>query len=203
MIEKLLRSNAEARILGIVLFEDALHLREIARMAKIFPSEAKRELDILCSIGLLSREKRGNQAIFLLNPSCPFAPELRSLYLKTEGVFVQLKEALKNLDGIAYAFVFGSAAAGKERKGSDIDLLAIGSVSEEALSEKIWKIQRKSGREINFILWSEKDFLKKLKANGAFVNSVAKNPKIWLVGDENEFGRIAEKALGGKNRKGR
>ncbi|MCK4319010.1 hypothetical protein KAW38_00370 [Candidatus Micrarchaeota archaeon] len=86
MLERLLRSKAEVSILGIVLFQEGLYLREIARMASLSPSEAKKELDNLVSLGVLRKKRHGNQVFFSLNANCPFLDELKGLYLKTEGV---------------------------------------------------------------------------------------------------------------------
>ncbi len=94
MLEKLFRSKAEVKVLGIVLFEDGLHLREIARRAAVSPYEAKKELDNLIALGILIKEKQGNQLLFRSYPSCPFLEDLRSIYRKTEGVFKELKNAV-------------------------------------------------------------------------------------------------------------
>lgn len=198
MLEKLLKSNAEVKVLGIVLFAEGLHLREIARRAAISAPETKRELDNLAALGVLACEKRGNQLIFHKNEKCPFLPELKSLYLKTEGVFPKLKEALGKISGIKYAFVYGSYAAGSAREKSDLDLLVIGSLPEEALSNALFPLQKLLSMEMNFILWSERDFHSKLPPKSAFIQSLLTKPRMWLVGDEDEFGRIAKKAPGGK-----
>ena len=64
MLEKLLHGKAEVNLLGVVIFIDGLHLREIARKVGISSSEAKRELDILVSAGGgQSREERKPQFV--------------------------------------------------------------------------------------------------------------------------------------------
>ncbi|MFH1200372.1 MAG: nucleotidyltransferase domain-containing protein [Candidatus Micrarchaeota archaeon] len=198
MLYSLMRSQAEVRVLGVVLFSDGLHLREIARRARVSPAEAKRELDILLSIGLLYRETRGNQTLFSANQSCPFLPELKSLYQKTEGFHAVLRKAFSGLGGVSYAFIYGSAAGGKMRANSDVDLLVVGAVAEEALSSAVLKAQRKCGCEINYILWSDNDLGRKLREGGAFVTSILENPRQWLAGDEPGFEGIAFEALRGK-----
>lgn len=114
MLERLIRSKAEVKILGVVLFREGLHLRDIARTADVSVSETKRELDILHSIGLLKKEKRGNQIIFTIDKDCGFYQDLKALYQKTEGMFAELKGALSNRNDIAYAFIYGSVASGME-----------------------------------------------------------------------------------------
>jgi len=192
MLEKLLKSGAETKVLGIVLFNDALHLREIARRAGVSPYEAKRELENLASIGLLAREPRGNQVIFHLNKACPFLKELKLLYFKTDGAGEALRKELDGVEGIKFAFIFGSFAEGRESEGSDIDLMVIGSASEEELIRRITPLQRKLGREINPIVWSKRDFEEKARGNSGFLKTIVKNDRVWLRGDEAEFIRTAK-----------
>ena len=195
MLERLMRSRAEVNVFGIVLFNENLHLREIARRAHISASEAKRELDNLLELGILKSQKAGNLVVFTTNPKSPFLQELKSLYMKTEGVFGQLQQALSNANGIKYAFVYGSMASDRFREKSDLDLFIIGSADERQIASACLKVQKESGREVNFILWDESDFIKKLKEENSFVRTVIKNKKIWLVGEQNEFEGIVAKTL--------
>ena len=200
MLEKLLRSGAGVKTLGVVLFEDGLHLREIARRAGISPPEAKRELDLLVSLGALESRLAGRQVFFSKNPACPFLPDLKNLYLKTEGVIPQLKGALVGLFGVKFAFVFGSMASGKDRPQSDIDLMVIGEMDDGELSRRLFGIQKQTGREINFIPWTGKELAKNSKARSAFFSNLLKGKRLWLAGDENEFVRIAQEVTGAKSR---
>lgn len=200
MLEKLLRSRAEVAVLGIALFSDNLHLREIARRAGVSPYEAKRELDALVKIGLLSKSEKGNMLIFYQNRSCPFFLELRGLYLKTEGAIPLLQKALAGLSAVRYAFIYGSFASGRFTEKSDIDLFVIGKIRQEALDRICFDVQNKTGREINYILWDEADFAKKIREGGAFVSSLLEKEKLWLKGDENGFERDATEARDSKGR---
>ncbi|MFH1785718.1 MAG: nucleotidyltransferase domain-containing protein [Candidatus Micrarchaeota archaeon] len=199
MLEKLLRSKAGVKLIGTVLFNDGLHLRELARKANISPFEAKRELDILLDLDLLTRKKVGNQVFFYTNKECSFLQDLKNLYQKTEGFFMVLKEALLPLN-LKYAFVFGSIAKGTEIKNSDLDLLVIGDESDTNLSNIIFKTQKKFNRDINFILWSRKDFQEKLNSKNMFLFNILNQKIIWIMGDEYEFSRIVKEGFGKKIR---
>ncbi len=202
MLEKLLRSGAEVKTLGVVLFEDNLHLREIGRRAKISPYEAKRELDNLVLVGLLKSQRNGKQVFFSRNGACPFWQDLKNLYLKTEGIVPRLKTALAGVEGIRFSFIFGSMASGEDRPESDIDLMVIGEPDENMLAKKVFEAQRQTGREINFVSWTGKDLAKNAGRNGAFHGNLMKGKRIWLVGNEDEFVRIAQEGLGQKGRRG-
>ncbi|MEW6329464.1 MAG: nucleotidyltransferase domain-containing protein [Candidatus Micrarchaeota archaeon] len=194
MLERLLRSRAEAKVLGVVLFTDGLHLRETARRAGISPPEAKRELDALVSLGVLKSAKSGNLSIFSLNERCPFLQELKTLYLKTDGIFEALRGSISKVRGVDYAFIYGSMARGDYSEGSDVDVLVIGESDENELAMAFTELQKKITREINFILWTRKDFSRKIRENGSFFSSVASGKKIWLAGDEGGFEGVVAKA---------
>lgn len=198
MLEKLIRSKAGVKLLGVVLFTDGLHLRELARKADISSFEAKRELDVLVDLGILIRKKVGNQVFFYTDKNCPFLIDLKNLYQKTEGFIFVLKENLSSLN-IKFAFIFGSTAKGTEKSTSDIDLLIISDENDSDLSKIIFKIQKQLKKEINFILWSEKDFKEKLKSKNTFLDNIIYQ-KLWITGDEDEFSRIIKEGFGKKNR---
>jgi len=202
MLEILMRSRAEVAVLGVVLFSESLHLREIARRAGVSPSEAKRELWSLSSLGIVGKRAKGNRLLYSPNARNALLPELKRLYLKTESVIPGLAKALKRVKGIDYAFVYGSAASGAFTEKSDIDILLIGGFRNEIVEKICFDAQLKTPYELNYFMWSRKKFGKKLDARGAFVNSVLSKPKIWLVGDEDEFERNAEEARDRKNRGG-
>lgn len=199
MLERLLRSNAEVKVLGVVLFLDGLHLREIARKAGVSSSEAKRELDILVSVGVLKAEKKGNLSLFYMEKSCPFLRELKGLYAKTEGVFAQLKKALEKINGIEYAFVFGSFARDEYQEKSDVDIMIVGTPNMEKLNERIMQVEEKISREINYSVYSSEEFHRKATLSG-FLNEIISSKKVMLFGEENEFKRFVEKRRGAKRR---
>jgi predicted nucleotidyltransferase len=198
MLEKLLRSNAEVKVLGVVLFSDGLHLREIARRAEVSPSEAKRELDSLASTGILKAEKKGNLVLFYKNGSCPFLAELRGLYLKTEGIFSELGKALAEIKGIKFAFGYGSFAHGEEREKSDVDLLIVGKPGMDGLHRKIMEIEKRVGREINYSVYSAEEFHRKATLSG-FLKEVMQGDKIFMRGTGDEFKRFAEEGHSQEN----
>lgn len=192
MLEKFLRSKAEVNILGVVLFQNGLHLREISRLAHISSYETKKELDNLVSVGVLTKEKKGNQIFFYANKDCPFLTDLKNLYLKTEGVFKQIKEKLSEVNGVEFAFIYGSTASGNFSPKGDIDVIVIGNVEEDELTLKLFECQKKIKREINFVNWSTRDFLAKVKEKGSFIRSLIENKRVWLIGDKDGFERIVK-----------
>ncbi len=200
MLERLFRSNAEVSVLGVVLFTDNLHLREIARQAKVSSFEAKRELDSLVKLGVLLKSKKGIMSFYSQNQRCSFIGELKGLYLKTEGSIPLIKKELEELNEIKYAFIYGSFANKTFTQKSDIDLLIIGNTDVGSIEKLCFNVQNKTLQEINYILWKPNDFIKKILENSAFICSVLKKEKIWLIGDVHDFERVVAKTRNRKNR---
>jgi len=190
MLEKLFTSKTRVRILGILISnpDREFHLRELSREVKITPIYVKKELQNLEELNLVLKTKKGNLSLFQINRNSLIFTELKSIFMKTEYFGELAKKSLKKLK-IDFAFIFGSFAKGIERKESDIDLFVVGDANENDLLQIIQKIEKRTGREINYILWKKTVLMKRAKKHH-LLNEIARNPIIMLIGDENEFRKI-------------
>ena len=190
MLEKLFTSKTRIRILELLIFnpDREFHLREISRKIKITPIYVRRELQNLKELNLVLESKKGNLSLFRINRNSPIFAELKNIFIKTEYFGELIKKSLKKLK-IDFAFIFGSFAKGIESKDSDIDLFVVGDVKEDELLNIIQKIENKTGREINYLLWKKSLFMKRAKKHH-LLNEIAENPVIMLVGDEDELRKI-------------
>jgi len=168
------------------------YLSEIARMVKTSAGTAQRELNRLLSQDLITFKKRGNLNIYKLNQSYTLLEEVESIVRKTLGIEVQLKNELRTVSGVRFAFIFGSYAKGGFRSDSDIDLFVIGTASDEDVFSVIRKIEDSIGREINYRLASEKEFIEKAKES-SFYREILESP-LMLIGEEDELKELARKA---------
>ncbi len=107
---------------------------------------------------------------------------------KTSGIPQKLKQMLASFKKIECAFIFGSFAKGVVKSHSDIDLIIIGDVGLRALSSKLKGITDNVQREINPHIYSRFSWNEKLRRKDHFIRSVSKEPKLFLVGDENVLG---------------
>jgi hypothetical protein len=71
--------------------------------------------------------------------------------------------------------------------------LIVGNVGEERVLKAVSAIEQKTGREINYIVWSDEEFRKRAKAGHHLLTEMARKPVIMLVGEESEFRRAAKK----------
>jgi predicted nucleotidyltransferase len=174
---------------------DREHLQEnLIELAGLGRGTVQRELDFLARAGVVRRTVRGRQVYFQANPDCPIYAELRGLVVKTAGVADELRVALAPVAArIRVAFIYGSMAKGTERRASDVDVMVIGDVSFEEASEALAGVQRTIGREVNPSVYAPADFRSKLAARHHFLRTVVRSEKIFLIGDEHELDRLAEK----------
>jgi predicted nucleotidyltransferase len=195
MLAALLFGNYRRRVLGLLLLhpEKTYHVREIARLTKTAPGTLHKELTRLAEAGLLSREQVGNQLRYAANSDCPVFEELASILRKTSGLADSVLDALIGLtQQIDVALIFGSVARGKERAGSDVDVLIIGSLGFADAVKALHPVQEKIGREINPVVMSPMEFERKQHDGDGFVRELLAKEKFFLIGDEDELGKLAQ-----------
>ena len=82
--------------------------------------------------------------------------------------------------------VFGSMARGEATGKSDIDVLIIGKIDENRLLREINQLEKVLKREVNYSIFQRDEFKHKLKDKDPFIKDLLKNPRIFLVGDQND-----------------
>ena len=180
------------RVLGLLLLrpEEALHGREIARRTGLPAGTLTRELKRLADVGLLKREKRGNQQVYSADTSCPVFNEVAGILRKTSGLADVLAEALAPAaQKLQFAFVFGSMAQGREIGASDVDLLLIGDIGFAEAVELLYLAQATLGREVNPKVFTAAEF--SIKATEPFLRDVLAKPKIFLIGNDHDLAELA------------
>ena len=179
------------RVLAVLfgMPDRSFYANEVIALAQSGTGAVQRELAGLSDAGLLTVSKQGNQKHYQANANAPVFAELRGLVLKTMGLADVLRAALLPLAAqIEAAFVYGSVAKQQDTAHSDIDVLIISpglgyadvfSVLESATTTL--------GRKINPTLYTPVDVAKRIQSDNAFVTRVWQQPKIWLVGSEEQL----------------
>jgi len=167
--------------------ESEYYLRELERLLDIPVSMIRKELTRLEEDGIFISAKKGNLTYFYLNKSYPLFTELRSIVFKTVGIKGLLKEVLEKIEDVEDAFVYGSFAKNEENATSDIDLFIIGKINEDRLVTEIGKLEKILKREINYSLYTRDEFKKKKRTKDSFILDVLEEPKVFLVGNENDL----------------
>lgn len=159
-----------------------LYLREIALLLKEDPGNLSKELGKLEREGIFISATRGNQKYFSLNGKHPLYKELKSVIFKTIGVEGSLRRIVDEIGNIKLSFIYGSLAESKENSASDIDLFIIGNPDEDRVMERIDTLEKKLQREINYNIYSEREFKEKIRKRDSFISNLIKRRKIILKG---------------------
>lgn len=185
MLESLLRSKVTVKLLTLFLSnpESEFYIRQLERQLKEPVSAVRRELNRLETVGLVASQRRGNLKLYKVKTDCPIYPELKSLFFKTEGIGRYLKENLARLGRISTAFIYGSFAEDKARLDSDIDLMIVGDVDSDAISQVVSRAEEGLQRNINYTSYESEEFQRLRKSRDPFIENVLSGKKIVLFGD--------------------
>lgn len=167
----------------------SFYANEVIALAQSGTGAVQRELAGLSEAGLLNVRKQGNQKHYQANASAPVFTELRSLVRKTMGLADVLRTALALLAAqIDVAFIYGSVARQQDTAQSDVDVLIVSNTL--GYGEVFTALESATvslGRKVNPTLYTSADLAKRVQNDNAFIARVWQQPKIWLVGSEEEI----------------
>ncbi|MFH1307183.1 MAG: nucleotidyltransferase domain-containing protein [Candidatus Micrarchaeota archaeon] len=193
MLNALFTSKTKRKILSLLFMnpKKSFYLREICRKVGEPTNAVSAELSKLEKANILTSRRAGNMLYCQTNAHCPIYSELKAIIAKTSGLGDAIRGALGKSHNLKFAFIYGSFAKGDERPSSDIDVMLIGKISPESILKEFKKLEKTCGREINYAIYPEVEFLKSLKKG--FIQDVLKSKKIMLIGEENELKRFAKR----------
>ena len=171
--------------------DQTFYTRQIAREVAASVGAVQRELKNLTKVGLVIRTALGSQVFYQANRDAPIFSEMHSLVNKTVGIFSMLRSALRLLSTqVAVAFVYGSVARQAETAQSDIDLMVVGKASIDDVISNLASVEKNTGRPINPTVYSVSEFKAKIADGNHFLRAVVKDPKVFLLGDEDKLGKV-------------
>lgn len=143
------------------------HLREIAKLAGISSSTAKRYLDYYSKNGFLSRSRKAN--LVLLKASME---NLSFRYMKLAYFTTKLKpltDFLARALPSASVILYGSCARGEDDLQSDVDLLIICRKTERL---DLGRFEKSLARRITVLMYTQTEWEEKAKKDKAFYERV-------------------------------
>lgn len=194
IVALLFKSKIRQKILARFFADESrkFYINEMARLVNTSQGTCRRELNKLVDMGLLVSSRTGNLQYYEINKKTPFYNEFRAIIKKTIGIEAVLGNKLRGLSGITFAFIFGSYAKNEFKPESDIDMVIIGTVSEDRLVKIFRDVEREIGREINYHIYSLREFKNRLKTN-SFTKNIIEN-RIIVAGDDGEFRTLLKEA---------
>lgn len=173
--------------------EQRWHLREVARRTGCAIGTVRRELKGLVACGIALESRDGNRTCYQANRGCPVFTDLAGLIRKTAGLADVLRAALAGLgERIEVAFIYGSEARREAGPASDVDLMVIGQAGFGEVVSALAEAQETVGREINPTVYCPEEFRQKVASGHHFLRSVLRDPKVFLIGDADGLGRLAQ-----------
>jgi len=178
-----LRSKITQKILNLFFLneKERFYVNELAKLIKEDPANVYKKLLDLKKEGILADEFLGKERYFFLNSKYPFLKEYKKIILKGLGFEKTLKEKLKNLEGVDSVYIFGSYAKNQLSLESDIDILIIGDFDTLKLQKKLLEIQRLTGREINSVELTKKEFEKRMRKKDPFLKDIFSKKYIKIL----------------------
>lgn len=155
--------------------------------------QIQRALNRLEDTGLIVKNRQGNRIYYKANQMHPAFDDIKRALFKTVIFGDTLKKALIALKHkILFSFIYGSMARADESPTSDIDIFIVGNLGIKDIAGILGSIGNELGREINPTVYPLKELKKKIKEKNPFINEIIHGPKIWLIGEENEFAEMAK-----------
>lgn len=184
-------AKAQQRVLGVLFGNPSrsFYANEIIALAESGTGAVQRELARLEGSGLVTVSRVGRQKHYQANARAPVFEELRALVLKTSGLAEVLRRALGPLSKkIRAAFVYGSIAKGQDTASSDIDLMVVGEgLTYGDLFGALERASARLGRKVAPTIYAPPELAKRARQDNAFVTRVMEQPKIWLIGSEDDI----------------
>lgn len=190
------RSQQQAELLALLLGDPELELSltDLADRTGIPHPSVYREVERAEAAGLLTSRRVGRTRLVRANTESPYYEGLADVLTKAFGVPAVLGEAIRMIEGIDDAYVFGSWAArhaGERgvRPVGDIDLLVLGTPNRDALYDAVHAAERRLGREVQVTL-REAGWLE--RGSGSFHDTVRSRPILRLdLGATRRTDRVA------------
>lgn len=188
MLEELFVSRVRVKILQLFLAssESLYHVREIVRQVSEEINAVRRELARMEKYGMVSSEWRANRRLYRFRKDYVYYKELLSLVAKTTGLGGTIIKNKGKLGKLKYVFISTKFLKGISNP-QGVDLLVIGSIVLPELQSIIADEQAKKEMEINYSFMDEAEFKFRVKRRDPFILNVLLQPKVMLVGDEDEL----------------
>src|SRR5260221_8772410 len=188
-MEDLIVSKVRVKILQLFLSspDPLFHVREIVRLVAEEINAVRRELARMEKFGIVSSEWRANRRLYSFRRDYTFYPELLAYVVKSTGVGGDIVKAKNKLGKVKYAMIATRFVRNQQSGTDDVDLLVVGQIILPELQSIVATEQAKREREINYSFMDEAEFNFRIKRRDPFILKVLVQPKIMLLGDEQEM----------------
>lgn len=191
MLQHIIPSKARRKVLELFFHhpDENYYLRKVVRDTDEEVNAIKRELDILAEEKMLTREKRLNKVFYALNKNYRFYDEFLRIFTKTGCLPSLVYNNLSKMGKVKFITLSTKFAKKTTIKEDEIYLLFVGTVVVPEITTIVDEAEKDFGREINYTVMTEDEFIFRKKNNDPFIWRFLKQPKIMLIGNEEELSK--------------
>lgn len=189
MLNHIIPSKARRKILELFYHHpnENYYIRRVVRDVNEEVNAVKRELDILTEEKLLLREKRLNKVFYTLNKNYIFYEEFLRIFAKTNFLSTLIYDNLSKIGKVKFIAMSTKYPKNIEIREDEIYLLFVGVIVVAEVESIISQAEKQFGRPINYTVMTEDELKYRKKNNDPFIWRFLKQPKIMLVGSEDEL----------------
>ena len=182
-------SKVRVKLLKIFLEDPAkiYYVRQLVRKSDEEINAVRRELERMLNAGMIKREKRGNRLYYGFRKDYLYYFELLQMVAKSTGLGHIIVKNRNRIGKIKYAVLSGKFARHMRHLENDVDLLIVGEIVMENLSEIVSQYEKESKRELNYSVMSKEEFDFRKKRRDPFISQILMSSRIMLLGDEQEM----------------
>lgn len=188
-LQDLMISRVRVKMLELFLTnqKELYYVRDISRQIKEEINAVRRELERLSMTGLLKSEQRGNRLYYYLNNRYIFFQELERMIAKTTGLGKKLRKLQNKLGTVEYVMFSSRFVQGLPPSQGQLDILLVGDIVLQDLSDLIKAEEVVRGREINYTVFSNDEFEFRKQRRDPFIMDVLFGSRVMVIGSEDEF----------------
>lgn len=138
--------------------EVSCYLRELSSEFNVSSNAIKGELDSLSNAGYLLRERSGRSLYFRANTKHPFFSEISSIVKKTLGIDKLIETVMLQLGTVEEVYILDDYAQGRD--SGLIDILVVGDINQDSLSNLARVTEQKINRKVRTISMGHAEFEK-------------------------------------------
>lgn len=182
ILEQLFDSPVKVKLLKLFLRnpEESFRLKEVNKRIKGDVNVCRRQMKKLENINLLNSRVKDKHKVYFVNSDFDFYNELRTLVLKSNPASQEkILSRLKALGRIKLAILAGIFL---NAENSRVDLLVVGdNIKQRKLSSFLRDLEAEVGREIDYVVFSSRDFNYRYDMFDRFIRDVLEKPHEKLI----------------------
>jgi len=189
MLLHIIPSKARRKILEFFFHHpsETYYLRKIVREIDEEVNAVSRELEILTQEKLLLKERRLNKIYYVLNKNYHLYDEFTRIFTKTMPISAAIYESLSKIGKVKFISISLKFSKNIPLKDGEIYFLFVGIIVAAEVESLIKKAEETFGRQINYTIMNEEEFIFRKKNNDPFIWRFLKQPKIMIVGTEDDL----------------